>query len=101
MVGWSSCQRVEALSIKARLDIHMLQYVQVYNWRMDQHRRTLVELCRVCGERLNKANERQIAYSTSEYATRLDITLNVNVSHDKEDIHPTKFCHKCYRLLTR
>ena len=55
------------------------------------HSEQLNRLCRLCGMFLGKRS-----YSVSEYIVDLNKAFNQNVHNDKKEIHPKRFCSKCY-----
>lgn len=65
---------------------------------MEEHKKNLLQLCRVCGQRFSRTKEKA-TYSCSYYADRLEATMMVNTKLDREDVHPKTFCHSCYRRM--
>ncbi len=63
--------------------------------RMEHHLHCLEEQCRVCGGLLSG---QRVSYECDKYSLKM---LKVDTSNDDNDIHPKKFCHKCYCCLKR
>ena len=51
-------------------------------------------LCRICGGRLS--NQR-VTYEGTKHTNGLIGAFLVDVSQDKPDVHPARFCNNCYR----
>ena len=76
---------------------------------MDEHKKNLQELCRVCTKRLGrvsydcrptpaigKGKDKYISY-----AQLLTDLLHLEVESDDPNIHPPKFCNSCYLAMQR
>ena len=63
---------------------------------MEYHIDCLKKLCRVCGEVITK---HRVTYECTQKRELL-LVGNIDISHDKETVHPGFFCNKCYSTLT-
>ena len=68
---------------------------------MEYHTQQLIKHCRVCGKRLCKAKGKSTVYTCSNHRDQLLACFGMNVSKDKEDTHPKKFCNPCYLITKR
>ena len=96
------------------LIIASLQEVAAYVGAMDnvdlqQHRVNLEKCCRVCGIKFNRVHKAKTGYickavdrkSGVPFAELLQHMFNIFIEYDHPDIHPSKFCHKCYLVISR
>eukprot|EP00117_Sycon_ciliatum_P026615 scpid33635/ scgid5600/ E3 ubiquitin-protein ligase NRDP1; RING finger protein 41 &gt; E3 ubiquitin-protein ligase NRDP1; RING finger protein 41 len=67
---------------------------------MATHLQALTLLCRVGGVRLTKCKQTTL-YSVRENADGLKKAFGIDVSQDKPDIHPTRFCSTCNKTVNR
>ena len=55
------------------------------------HQQQLLNLCRICGEKLAKD-----PVLISKHATRINEAFFLSIEEDNEKIHPPKMCKSCY-----
>ena len=60
---------------------------------IEEHITHLNRLCRVCSAIINV---KDICYYVENYKKRLADTFCIDVSNDKNDVHPIQFCAKCF-----
>ena len=67
----------------------------------EEHKRRLDVLCRVCGERnLRQTKDKgRNAILCVNYADKLLLRFDLDVSCDEEGKHPPCICYKCYRKM--
>ena len=64
---------------------------------LESHIRHLNVLCRICGEKLSKQKARcENSHSVAEHSDLLSKNFGLNVEKDESEVHPTRFCDKCY-----
>ena len=64
---------------------------------LESHIRHLNVLCRICGEKLSKQKARcENSHSVAEHSDLLSKNFGLNVEKDESEVHPTRFCNKCY-----
>ncbi|KAI8485873.1 hypothetical protein Bbelb_364250 [Branchiostoma belcheri] len=67
------------------------------------HITNLRKLCRLCGAKVQTANEKKRHLNPSlciDYKVRIRNTFNLDVTKDQTHIHPPYFCEKCRKKLT-
>ena len=61
------------------------------------HMKNLADLCRVCGERLQKSKKAVTSkFLCMKWKDFLAEKFEIFVEKDLEEIHPQYFCHSCY-----
>ena len=61
---------------------------------LESHIRHLNVLCHICGEKLSKQMARcENSHSVAEHSDLLTKNFGLNV---ESEVHPTRFCNKCY-----
>ena len=69
-----------------------------YSNYMDDHKRELVKLCRICGKNIPRGAKRW------EKQKKRDLVLScytVDIASDSDDIHPPTICNGCYARMSR
>jgi len=68
-----------------------------------QHQQILLKLCRICGERLMKANDKyENSFSCEDKKDLIFHSFGVKIREDDLEANcPPKICHKCYKLASR
>ena len=61
---------------------------------LELHSAALAGLCRICGGRLSN---HRVTYECTEHTNGLMGAFLVDISQDKPDVHPARFCNNCYR----
>ncbi|KAI8481624.1 hypothetical protein Bbelb_406250 [Branchiostoma belcheri] len=67
------------------------------------HITNLRKLCRLCGAKVQTANEKKRHLNPSlciDYKVKIRNTFNLDVTKDQTHIHPPYFCEKCRKKLT-
>ena len=68
------------------------------------HNKHLQRLCRLCGGivltslDIKKYNYK---YKCTDFSMDIFTVFGIDISLDKENVHPKDFCHKCYKLIGR
>ena len=64
---------------------------------MDDHKKCLLHLCRVCGRRAS--NTTQQPYECKTYSTQLHEAFGIPIGDDNASIHPPSFCTSCFAIM--
>ena len=62
----------------------------------DKHTELLTKHCRICANKLGR-----VAYNSVKYSTLLEEAFDVSVAKDQPEVHPAKFCNRCYLTAQR
>lgn len=63
------------------------------------HSSWIQNYCRVCGGKLSRY---KVSYDCHRGSNQIKLqAIGVSVEGDREDIHPRRFCHRCYNACTR
>jgi len=63
---------------------------------LQYHKSQLQVHCRVCTGKLGR-----VSYACEKHANMLLECIDLNVSNDSPDVHPTKFCNNCYAVIKK
>ena len=68
-----------------------------------EHENGLLQHCRVCGGRLQKARGKNVAplHSCAKNRDGLCSAFQIDVTEDSPQIQPAKFCNSCYMVMQR
>jgi hypothetical protein len=66
---------------------------------MEFHIKELKKVCRVCGNRTNKAKGRERVHLVAQHKESLATVFSLDVSGDTVDTHPIHLCHSCKTLI--
>ena len=69
----------------------------------DQHTKHLVELCRICREKLSKSKSSiaETSYLCSSNVQFMQDNIGISVEKDVSHVHPLRFCKKCHLSPSR
>ena len=69
----------------------------------DEHTKHLMELCRICGEKLSKSksSKAETSYLCSSNVQFMQDNFGISVEKDVSDVHPPRFCKKCHLSPSR
>lgn len=65
---------------------------------IQDHAKKLLKICRICGRNLDK---NRLCKNVSHFKDILLQHFNVDVESDKQDIHPTKICECCRKIICK
>lgn len=76
---------------------------------MEQHKCQLDDLCRLCGCKPSKLRKQatmakkrpSYMYMCAEFHEELLSAFHIDTTKDSPEIHPPKFCNKCYVMMKR
>lgn len=69
---------------------------------LEAHIKCIEALCRFCGNRVrNSVGNIGVTHLVESYRDELLGAWGVDVGGDEPDIHPPRFCHRCYTLLKK
>ena len=63
---------------------------------LQYHKSQLQVHCRVCTGKLGR-----VSYACEKHAKMLLECIDLNVSNDSPNVHPTKFCNNCYAVIKK
>ena len=61
------------------------------------HKLKLHQLCRICGKRASKYQDRRTPKQCESYESSIKSVFNIIIKHDNEEIHPRAMCQRCYK----
>ena len=69
----------------------------------DEHTKHLVELCRICWEKLSKSKsfKAETSYLCSSNVQFMQDNFGISVETDVSNVHPPRFCKKCHLSPSR
>ena len=75
--------------------------MEVGDAEVDVHETFLGELCRVCGDKLQKAKSRSTSFVCNTHQADLKSGFSIDVERDDITQHPPHFCMSCYKKMKR
>ena len=66
-----------------------------------QHKDILIKLCRICGERAKRGNEKSTPKRCSDYHSEIFQVFRLNTNEDNETCHPPHMCFRCYTMMKK
>ena len=68
---------------------------------LEHHTKELTNHCRICGQRISRKCERINKLRDQQIEELIQLTYNIEVYKDEENIHPQQVCSSCYIRMQR
>ena len=66
-----------------------------------QHKDILNKLCRICGERAKRGNEKSTPKRCTDYHSETFQVFRLNTNEDNETCHPPYMCFRCFTMMKK
>ena len=64
------------------------------------HEKALTKLCRICGYIISSDSKKRKSFTLEEkLCTRIKKILSIDISLDKNNVHPKQICTSCYTAM--